>query len=526
MKNRLFIVALAAVVGSAASAATFDVSTPTEFQNALTTAQANGEDDVINVQAGTYNVNALGTLTYTADPLEAFSISIIGADSDLVILDGGAQVPILRIDNTALSAADAPMIEVTNMTFQNGYASGTNVNGGALSIVVLESIWTSIEGSEFYFNDADGDGGAIYLDGVFVEGLNLFDLTIQQNEAFGTASGRRGDGGGVAIRGGGFTTTMIANVDFFENQAAGFGGGLEVEGVSDGAGSQYVGLYDVQFEDNLLTGAGSGGGASLFAMDVMIDLVGFVNNTATDIGGGLHLRDYSRNRTINSGFVGNTARLGGGLGTDDWNQSGVVVEHCTFTENAAAEFGGGAYVSRGLPGRQIWFFNTISWGNTGQLGADIYINDDPSDSGGAQVSEVELVNNIYSNFTTKCTEDVSCSENVIETDNLDVNPMIDSGLHLLMGSPAIDAGLNAGHPSYPAVLVDFDGDTRPFDGDGDSIAVTDIGIDEYVGGAPQATDVGIAMTDSPDPVLVGGEITYSITITNNGPGDVTAYRCR
>ncbi|MDJ0710678.1 MAG: outer membrane beta-barrel protein [Woeseiaceae bacterium] len=521
MKIRLLIVALAAVVGSAASAATFDVSTPTEFQNALTTAQANGEDDTINVQAGTYNINALGTLTYTADPLENNSLSILGADSTLVILDGGAQVPILRIDTTALSAMMAIDIEVTNMTFQNGYATGTEVNGGALSIEVIESIWTNIAGSEFYSNRADGDGGAIYIEGLFMEGLNLVDLTIQQNEAFGTAAGRRGDGGGMAIRAISPTFTMISDIDFFENEAAGFGGGLELEGNSDNNGSQSVSLYDVMFEDNLLTGSGSGGGASLFAMDVNIDLVGFVNNTATDIGGGLHLREFSRNRTINSGFLGNSAAVGGGFGTDDWNLSGVVLEHNTFTGNTATTLGGGAFVSRGTPARQISFFNNIVWGNTGPVGADIYIDDDPDDSGGAQVSEVELVNNIYSDFTTKCTEDAGCTERIIDTDNQDVDPLLTADLHLLMGSPAIDAGLDAGHPSYPRVLVDFDGDTRPFDGDGDMLATTDIGIDEYVGGTPQATDVGIAMTDSPDPVLVGGEITYSITITNNGPGDVT-----
>ncbi len=201
--------------------------------------------------------------------------------------------------------------------------------------------------------------------------------------------------------------------------------------------------------------------------------------------------------------------------------SGVVLEHNTFTGNTATALGGGAFISRGSPARQISFFNNIVWGNTGPVGADIYIDDDPDDSGGAQVSEVELVNNIYSDFTTKCTENVGCTERIIDTDNQDVDPLLTADLHLLMGSPAIDAGLDAGHPSYPRVLVDFDGDTRPFDGDGDMVATTDIGIDEYVGGAPQATDVGIAMTDSPDPVLVGGEITYSITITNNGPGDVT-----
>ena len=37
-------------------AANFNVNNPTEFQTALTTAQANGENDTINVAAGTYNV--------------------------------------------------------------------------------------------------------------------------------------------------------------------------------------------------------------------------------------------------------------------------------------------------------------------------------------------------------------------------------------------------------------------------------------------------------------------------------------
>jgi|GEM_PF-2804644 len=521
MTMRPYIAALAAVAASAASAATFDVSNPTEFQNALTTAQANVQDDVINVQAGTYNVNALGTLTYTADLAESFSISILGADSTTTILEGGAQVPILRIDTTAVSSGSTVGIEVTNMTFQNGYAMGTEVNGGALAIEVLEAISASITGSEFYFNRADGDGGAIYIEGNYLELLSLDDLTIQQNEAFGTADGRNGDGGGAAIRATWPSYVFINNIDFFENEAAGLGGGLDVEGVDDNTSTQYVGLYDVMFENNLLTGTGSGGGASLFAIDVMVDLVGFVGNTAADIGGGLHLRDHSRNRTINSGFVDNVARVGGGFGTDAWSGAGIVLEHNTFTGNIASEEGGGVYISRGLPTRQTWLFNNIAWGNTGPTGADIYVDDDPNDQGGELVTEVELVNNIYSDFTTKCREDAGCTDRVIETDNMDVNPLITADLHLLAGSPAIDAGLNAGHPSYPAVLVDHDGDTRPFDGDGDSVATTDIGIDEYVGGVPQSADLAVTKTDSPDPVTAGNNITYTVTVTNNGPGDAT-----
>jgi uncharacterized repeat protein (TIGR01451 family) len=39
--------------------------------------------------------------------------------------------------------------------------------------------------------------------------------------------------------------------------------------------------------------------------------------------------------------------------------------------------------------------------------------------------------------------------------------------------------------------------------------------------APTTTDMGITMTDSPDPVIVGGNITYTITATNNGPWPTT-----
>ena len=89
------VVALAAAATSVSSAATFDVSTPAEFQTALTTAQANGENDSISVASGTYNLTT--TLTYTADAAENFSLVIDGGDSFAVSLSGGSQLPILRI---------------------------------------------------------------------------------------------------------------------------------------------------------------------------------------------------------------------------------------------------------------------------------------------------------------------------------------------------------------------------------------------------------------------------------------------
>jgi uncharacterized repeat protein (TIGR01451 family) len=55
---------------------------------------------------------------------------------------------------------------------------------------------------------------------------------------------------------------------------------------------------------------------------------------------------------------------------------------------------------------------------------------------------------------------------------------------------------------------------RPGDGDGDGTAACDIGAYEIV-----ATDADLAVSidDAPDPVLVGGEVTYTVRVTNNGP---------
>ena len=61
-----------------APAANFTVTNTTEFQNALTTAQSNGESDTITVAAGLYGIGQPGTLNYTAAATENFSLVIVG----------------------------------------------------------------------------------------------------------------------------------------------------------------------------------------------------------------------------------------------------------------------------------------------------------------------------------------------------------------------------------------------------------------------------------------------------------------
>jgi hypothetical protein len=61
----------------------------------------------------------------------------------------------------------------------------------------------------------------------------------------------------------------------------------------------------------------------------------------------------------------------------------------------------------------------------------------------------------------------------INADPLFVNAA-SGNYHLSSASACIDAGTDAGAP-----LADFEGDIRPVDGDGDAVATTDIGADEY-----------------------------------------------
>ena len=107
----LITVFLAFSPGYNVEAAIFNVSTPAEFQAALDTAKNNGQDDTINVAAGTYNITT--TLIYNYIPSETYSLTIQGAGAGSTILDGGNSVPILSIYSVG-------QVFVKDITFQNG----------------------------------------------------------------------------------------------------------------------------------------------------------------------------------------------------------------------------------------------------------------------------------------------------------------------------------------------------------------------------------------------------------------------
>jgi len=504
-------------------AANFDVNNPTVFQTALTTAQANGENDTINVAAGSYNVATNGTLTYTAAENENFGLIITGSTVALTELNGGMQVPILRIDSTAVINDGGVSFEVSNLTFRNGNASSApNDNGGALAILTDESqqpnehaTFIAINGSEFFDNIATGDGGAVYVRAHALEGMYLNDLTFDGNEA-------GGDGGSASVAGGVFTTPIeLSNIDFFNNVAQGSGGGLVVEGFDSQTASvdlaRSARLYDIYFYNNQSASTtGGGGGADVSALTTTVDTVGFVENQARE-GGGLRIRpSWSSIRMVNTGFTANTAREdGGGLAIRESFFLELVLTNNTLFENVATNRGGGAYILVDGSSSIGAIYNNIIYGNTAQQGTgdDLYIDNQFYNDTGAPV---ELFHNDITSYEIAPVAPTGVATNINAPPllvDMTLRPTPDPRLQA--GSPAIDTG-DDNAPGAP--LVDFELDSRPFDGDGDMTATIDIGMDEFTGELVQNADLGVTKTDSPDPVTEGGDVTYTIVVTNNGPG--------
>ena len=48
-----------------------------------------------------------------------------------------------------------------------------------------------------------------------------------------------------------------------------------------------------------------------------------------------------------------------------------------------------------------------------------------------------------------------------------------------------------------------------------------MGMDEFTGAPALNADLAVTKTDTPDPVVEGSDIVYTVTVTNNGPGDAT-----
>ncbi len=519
-----------------APAATFNVSNPTEFQDALTAAQANGENDIINVnpcsgngcftfnQESVYDI--VTPLTFTSS--EGRSLTIDGMDSDTRVLARDFNNPnnagILIIDTTGATDDFGAEIVVKGFTIANGNKIAGD--GGALSIHV-NSARVEVSGSVFGDNAADGRGGALFIrsESGAEFPIQIFDCTFDTNSA-------GAGGGGVHVSATGDRIVEIWDVDFFDNDALN-GGGLAVEGLDPAdpvfERVAWVTIDDFDFYDNIAR-TGNGGGADIAANDVDINIGGFVRNLAPNgSGAGLYVRrNFTQLDIINTGFAHNvTAADGGGFAFEESDGPTITFTNNTLFRNEANGFGAGGLLTVGGSTGWARVYNNIIYDNRGPnvIGLDLYVDNDP-------FSDIPAMVDFFNNSITDLTGFPDSSAyfaiaSIAELgtgNNIAGDPLLvdieetDPDPDQTQNSPTIDMG-DDNAPGVPN--IDYFGQARPVDGDGDMTATVDIGMDEYVPGALPSVDMGVTKTDSPDPVMANENVTYTITVTNNGPDDAT-----
>ena len=208
MRTRLVI--FAALAASAfflfslrsAEAATFDIANGdvTAFKNAITAANTNGQDDVINLASG-------GTYTLTTvDNNGANGLPIIRTDGGHALTINGngttitrstaANTPAFRI----LHVGNFAVVTLNGVTVSNGISNDSNFPGGAIdndhgTLTLINSTVSGNVASDSEVSVAIAVGGGIFND----HGI----LTLQNSTISGNFVSARSDNGSSAIARGG-----------------------------------------------------------------------------------------------------------------------------------------------------------------------------------------------------------------------------------------------------------------------------------------------------------------------------------
>ena len=246
-----FVPWIALVVSSTSLATTLCVSTTAELQDALTTAAANGEDDVILLEPGLYTVDT--ALTYAT--YEDFNLSVSGGwegcvahhnDPRYTVIDGQSAHALVKFNALPGTSGN---VSVGWITFQNGVGEDgsnavalTTYAGWAGTLLVENNVFRNLEGragSGYTAIQLDSDLGRLEVrNNLFVHNTtetgispvhliaNSTDFSYVGRFTNNTVTANHSDSYAVTATGGGIWS--VSNNVFWGNEGDDLGLGIYV----------------------------------------------------------------------------------------------------------------------------------------------------------------------------------------------------------------------------------------------------------------------------------------------------------
>lgn len=250
-----------------------------------------------------------------------------------------------------------------NDIVHSDYAS----SGGGISCMYSNAI---IKNNLIENNASEGAGGI----GVWVDSSVITGNTIRANHAESS--------GGVSLGGGGSDTLFSYNCIEY-NTATRRKAGVSVGDYT--ATSPTIEFNIIRY--NTVTGR-SGYGGGIFCSSHSTSVISsnlISHNYAPEYGGGVGIHD-SQTHLVNNLVAHNESAHGGGIHILGFDDESVILEGNTVVFNTATSKGGGLHCKSGAVCETG---NTIFWGNTAPVGAQICLDDGYASSMTILYSDVE-----------------------------------------------------------------------------------------------------------------------------------------
>lgn len=380
------------------------------------------------------------------------------APGDTVLVAPGTYVERINFSGKAITVASEAGPAVTIIDGNAGGVVAT-FNGGEGRTAVLRG-FTITNGGGF-----SGGGVAVSNSSPTIDGNVI-------------AENRGCDGIGINVS---FGSPLIVGNQITRNMRSGCSGGVGGAGIKIGGAGAAV-IEGNVIADNSLMG-GNGGGISLFAAGTPIIRNNVIaRNSVSGVspaaqGGGIWIVNQSDALIVQNVIVGNSAGEGGGVyWLVPFGARGPRVVNNTVADNVATVAGrGSAVFADGFDVNAALVNNLL----VAPLGQTALYCGNFNDANPPVIQFNDVFASGGSSYGGLCTDQTGLNGN-ISVDPAFVDPSM-GNYHLQSGSPVIDAGNDAA-ADVPG--TDLDGNPRVVDGNGDTLAVVDLGAYEQQPSGP------------------------------------------